>query len=95
MDGRDIGTHVLNNANLKIFLTATVKQRSYRRYIELKNKGLNVNFADVKKDIVNRDKIDKEREFAPLVKANDAIVIDTTNLSINDIVNKIISMLKE
>ncbi len=95
MDGRDIGTHVLDNASLKIFLTATVEQRSYRRYMEFKNKGLKVNFDDVKKDIVNRDKIDKERKFSPLVKADDAIIIDTTDLSIDDIVDKIISILEE
>lgn len=94
MDGRDIGTHVLDNASLKIFLTATVEQRSYRRYMELKNKGLKVNFDDVKKDIMNRDKIDKERTFAPLVKTDDAIIIDTTDLSIDDIVDKIISILE-
>ncbi len=94
MDGRDIGTHVLDNASLKIFLTATVEQRSYRRYMEFKNKGLKVNFDDVKKDIVNRDKIDKERKFSPLVKADDAIIIDTTDLSIDDIVDKIISILE-
>lgn len=95
MDGRDIGTHVLTDADLKIFLTATVEQRSRRRYKELKNNGLDVNFDDVKRDIINRDKIDREREFSPLVKADDATVIDTTDLSIEDVVNKITSMLKE
>lgn len=95
MDGRDIGTHVLNNANLKIFLTASVEQRSYRRYIELINKGFDVSFDDVQKDIINRDKIDRERKFAPLVKADDAVLIDTTDLSIEDVVNKIILILEE
>ncbi len=93
MDGRDIGTHVLNNADLKVFLTATVEQRSCRRYTELMNRGFDIDFNDVKKDIINRDKIDKEREFAPLAKAKDAIVIDTTNLSIEDVVGKVISAL--
>lgn len=95
MDGRDIGTHVLNNANLKVFLTASVEQRSYRRYIELINKGFDVSFDDVKKDIINRDKIDRERKFSPLVKADDAVLIDTTDLSIEDVVNKIILILEE
>lgn len=94
MDGRDIGTYVLSNASLKIFLTATVEQRSHRRYMELRDKGLDVSFDNVKKDIINRDKIDKEREFSPLIKADDAITIDTTNLSIDDVVNKIISMVE-
>ena len=94
MDGRDIGTYVLKNADLKIFLTATVEERSRRRYSELKNKGLDVTLDDVKKDIMNRDKIDKEREFAPLIEADDAIIIDTTDLSIEDVVNKVISILE-
>ena len=63
MDGRDIGTYVLKDANFKIFLTATVEERSRRRYLELKNKGLDVTLDDVKKDIINRDKIDRERIF--------------------------------
>lgn len=95
MDGRDIGTHVLDNADLKIFLTATVEQRSYRRYKELKDKGFNVNLDDVKKDIINRDKIDRERKFSPLAKADDAVVIDTTDLSVEDVMNKIVSILEE
>lgn len=94
MDGRDIGTHVLDKARLKIFLTASVDKRSYRRYVELKSKGLDVNIEDIKKDIMARDRVDKEREFSPLIKADDAIVIDTTNLSIEEAVNKIISLLK-
>ena len=94
MDGRDIGTYVLNDADLKIFLTATVEERSRRRYLELKNKGLNATLEDVKKDIINRDKIDREREFAPLVEADDAIVIDTTDLSVEDVVDKITSILE-
>ena len=95
MDGRDIGTYVLKDANFKIFLTATVEERSRRRYLELKNKGLDVTLGDVKKDIINRDKIDREREFSPLVEADDAIIIDTTDLSIEDVVNKITSILEE
>lgn len=94
MDGRDIGTHVLKNADLKIFLTATVEERAYRRYSELKDKGLDVNLDDIKNDIAGRDKVDREREVSPLVEAEDAIIIDTTNLSIENVVDKIISLLK-
>lgn len=94
MDGRDIGTHVLPNAGLKIFLTASAEERGYRRYIELKAKGIDVSFDEIIEDIINRDKIDSERKFAPLVKADDAIAIDTTGLSIEEVVDKVILLLK-
>ncbi len=94
MDGRDIGTHVLPKATMKIFLTASVEERSYRRYVELKSKGTVVDLNEIKNDIINRDKIDSERAAAPLVKAEDAIIIDTTGLSIKEVVEKIISLLK-
>ncbi|MBU5677509.1 (d)CMP kinase [Alkaliphilus sp. MSJ-5] len=94
MDGRDIGTHVLPNARLKIFLTASVEERATRRYTELKGKCNDISFNEIKKDIINRDKIDSERKSAPLVKAEDAIVIDTTGLSIDDVVEKIIDLLR-
>lgn len=95
MDGRDIGTHVLPNAKLKVFLTASVEERAQRRYLEYKKKGIDSNFSEIKNDIILRDKIDTERETAPLVKAIDAIVIDTTGLSIDDVIEKIINLLKE
>lgn len=94
MDGRDIGSYVLNKADLKIFLTASLEERSYRRYMELKSKGLDVDLDKIKEDIISRDKADVERKFSPLVKAEDAIVVDTTNLSVEDVVNNIISLLK-
>ncbi len=94
MDGRDIGTHVLKDADLKIFLTAAVEERAHRRYIELKDKGLDVDFDNIKKDIENRDRVNKERKFSPLIEAEDAIIIDTTNLSIEGVVEKIISLLE-
>lgn len=94
MDGRDIGTHVLPNARLKIFLTASVEERATRRYTELKGKCNDISFNEIKKDIINRDKIDSERISAPLVKAEDAIVIDTTGLSIDDVVEKIVDLLR-
>ncbi|ABW19107.1 (d)CMP kinase [Alkaliphilus oremlandii] len=94
MDGRDIGTHVLPNATLKIFLTASVQERALRRYLELKKKGIEVDIDELEKDIMNRDNIDSQRAFAPLVKAQDAIIIDTTGLTIEDVVERIINLLK-
>lgn len=95
MDGRDIGTHVLTDADLKIFLTASANERAKRRYAELKEKGIETNLAQLKKEIEERDKRDSEREIAPLKKAKDAIEIDTTHLSIDDVVEKILTLVKE
>ena len=92
MDGRDIGTQVLPNADLKIFLTATLHERARRRFEELKLKNPSVNFDDVEKEISLRDKQDSEREIAPLAKADDAILIDSTNLSVAEVVEKILSL---
>ena len=78
MDGRDIGTNVLPNANVKIFLTADTKDRAERRYLELKAKGENVTFEEVLKDMEFRDENDSSREYMPLKKADDATLIDTT-----------------
>ncbi len=81
MDGRDIGTYVLPNADVKIFLTATCDERARRRYEELLQKGVNCTFDEVKSDMQYRDKNDSEREFAPLKAADDAVVVDTTGFS--------------
>lgn len=81
MDGRDIGTYVLPNADVKIFLTATCDERARRRYEELIQKGVNCTFDEVKRDMQYRDKNDSEREFAPLKAADDAVVVDTTGFS--------------
>ena len=78
MDGRDIGTNVLPNAKIKIFLTAETKDRAERRYLERKEKGENVTFEEVLKDMEFRDKNDSSREYMPLKKADDATLIDTT-----------------
>ena len=78
MDGRDIGTNVLPDAKVKIFLTADTKDRAERRYFELKAKGENVTFEEVLKDMEFRDKNDSSREYMPLKKAEDATLIDTT-----------------
>lgn len=81
MDGRDIGTYVLPNADVKIFLTATVEERAKRRYDELVEKGVECTYEEVKKDMEYRDKNDSEREFAPLKAADNSIIIDTTGFS--------------
>lgn len=87
MDGRDIGTHVLPSAELKYFLIATVEERARRRYEENIQKGFQINLVDLKEEIEQRDLIDSSRENAPLVKAKDAIEIDTTSLSIEEVAN--------
>lgn len=92
MDGRDIGTFVFPNADVKIFLTASVEERARRRYEELKAKGFDVDLKEIEKDIAKRDKLDSEREMAPLKKADDAILLDTTGLSIDEVVEKIITL---
>lgn len=95
MDGRDIGTHVLPNAQLKIFLKASVDERAKRRYEENLSKGFSSNIEKLKSEIAQRDKIDSEREVSPLKKADDAIEIDTTSLSILDVVGKIMKLIEE
>ncbi len=89
MDGRDIGTYVLPNAQLKVFLTASSEVRAKRRFDELTSKGINVDINEIEQDILNRDKQDSEREFAPLKQATDAILVDTSTLSIDEVVSKI------
>ncbi|MGD9678587.1 MAG: (d)CMP kinase [Vulcanibacillus sp.] len=94
MDGRDIGTNVLPNADVKIFLNATIEERANRRYKELTEKGYKVDLMNLIEDISSRDKMDQERAVAPLKMAEDAILIDSSNLSINDVVQKIINIIK-
>ncbi|MEH7883127.1 (d)CMP kinase [Bacillus sp. JJ1609] len=95
MDGRDIGTHVLPNAEVKIFLLASVEERAQRRHAENTQKGFHSDLEQLKAEISARDKIDSEREVAPLKKADDAVVIDTTSLSIADVVEKIMELALE
>jgi cytidylate kinase len=95
MDGRDIGTHVLPDAELKIFLRASVDERAMRRHEENLKKGYTSDFEQLKQEIANRDKLDSEREVAPLKKAEDAIEIDTTALSIHDVVKRIEDYIEE
>lgn len=95
MDGRDIGTNVLKSANVKIFLTASVEERAKRRYTEMVNKGYKVELETIKSEIIMRDKIDSSREINPLKKAEDAIVIDTTDKNIENVVEEIICIVKK
>lgn len=81
MDGRDIGTVVFPNAELKIFMTASPEIRAQRRFDELKQKGLEVDFAEILKNVEGRDQIDSNREVSPLKKAEDALVLDNSNLT--------------
>ena len=95
MDGRDIGTYVLPDAELKIFLTATSDERAKRRLKELMEKGQTADFEQVKRDIEYRDKNDSEREFAPLRRADDAVLVDSTDMSIDDVKNCILKLARE
>lgn len=94
MDGRDIGTNVLKDADLKIYLTASVEERGRRRYNELVNKGVETSLESVCSDIEIRDKNDSTRVLNPLRKANDAIEIDTTNKTIEYIIDEITAIIK-
>ena len=85
MDGRDIGTVVLKNSKFKFFLTATPEERARRRYTELLNRGLDVNYDKLLEDIIKRDHIDSTRAVDPLRKADDAIEIDSSNYNINEV----------
>lgn len=84
MDGRDIGTVVLPDADLKIFMTASSAARAQRRLLELQGKGVKANFEDVFRDIEYRDKQDSTRAAAPLKAAEDAVILDTTNLNLEE-----------
>lgn len=95
MDGRDIGTVVLPDANIKFFLTASIDERTLRRYHELQAKGFSVDYDELKKEILRRDEIDSTRAVAPLKMANDAILIDTTDLSVEQVVQKMAAYCQE
>jgi CMP/dCMP kinase len=95
MDGRDIGTHVLVNAELKVFMSATVDERAKRRQLDNERRGIVSHVDQLKKEIAERDKMDSERQASPLIQAKDAIYLDTTNLTINEAANHIIQLAKE
>ena len=92
MDGRDIATNVLPHADVKIYLTASIEERARRRCKELQEKGHAVRISDIRADIAARDKADMEREISPLVQADDAMRLDTTGMSIHEVVEKILEM---
>jgi len=95
MDGRDIGTVVLPNADFKFFLMASIEERTRRRYQELLSLGIETDEKLVKDNLIERDRIDSEREIAPLKKADDAIVIDNTKLNKKETIESILAYLKK
>ena len=94
MDGRDIGTNVLPNAEVKVYLTASVQTRANRRYLELSEKGQECNLEDIARDIEERDTRDMNRETAPLRQAEDAVLIDSSDMSIDEVVEAIKNLCK-
>lgn len=94
LDGRDIGSYVFPNADYKFYLIATPEERGIRRFKELTEKGYDTSLEEIIKDIVRRDEIDSNREFAPLVKAEGAIEIDTTGKDINQVVELVLQKIK-
>lgn len=94
LDGRDIGSYVLPNADFKFYITASVKERTDRRYAELKGKGFDVNYDELMKEIEQRDYNDSHRDFAPLRQAEDAIYLDTSSMTIDEVVGKVLSYVK-
>ena len=96
MDGRDIASVVLPNADVKIFLTASVEERARRRVLDFDRQGVvDIDFDKVKADIAARDYQDENRDIAPLVKVDDAVLIDTTNLTITEVVEKMTELIKK
>lgn len=95
MDGRDIGTYVLPNAQVKIYLTASVKARAKRRFDELQKKGETIELGQIEADIKERDYRDMHRETAPLTQAEDAVLIDSSDMGIADVVTEILVLLKK
>ena len=95
MEGRDIGTVVFPNADVKIYLDAAAEERARRRVLQNQEKGIKSSYEEVLKGIKDRDKRDSTREIAPLKKAEDAIYVDSTNLSVEEVVEKIIGIIKE
>lgn len=92
MDGRDIGTNILPNADVKVYLTASVEERARRRYTELQEKGIACNLDEIAHDIEERDTRDMSREIAPLKQAEDATFVDSSNMSIEEVVQAIINL---
>ena len=94
MDGRDIGTVILPNADVKVYLTASVECRAKRRYLELLEKGVACNLEDISKEIEERDYRDMHRETSPLKQAEDAVLVDSSDMTIEEVVDTIIALCK-
>ena len=95
MDGRDIGTVVLPNANVKIYLTASSKVRAQRRFDELTEKGISCKFDEIEKDIIDRDYRDMHRETSPLKQADDAVLLDSSDMDIDAVIEKMKEIIRE
>lgn len=95
IEGRDIATHVIPNADLKIYLTASVDERANRRYKQLKAKNVDISFEAVKEDVIERDRADSDRKHSPLTATKDAVIIDTSHDTVNDTVSKVLEELKK
>ena len=95
MDGRDIGTNILPEAQLKIFLTASTEKRADRRYRELLEKGEPADFEKIRRDIEERDNRDRNRKTAPLRQAPDAVLVDTTDMDIDQVTERILELYRE
>lgn len=95
MDGRDIGTVVLPDADVKIFLTASADERASRRYLELKEKSDCPTYEEIREDIIKRDYNDTHREISPLRKADDAVLIDSTDMGFHEVCEEIISLIRK
>ncbi|MBE6834720.1 MAG: (d)CMP kinase [Ruminococcaceae bacterium] len=95
MDGRDIGTVVLPNAQVKIFLTASAEERAKRRYLQLMEKGQEVKYEDVLKELQERDYQDSHREIAPLKPAEDSIIIDTSDINLEQSIDTVVNVIRE
>ena len=95
MEGRDIGTVVFPNADVKIFLDCSVEERARRRYLQNIEKGIQCSYEEVLGSIKERNRLETEREIAPLIKAEDAILIDSTNLSIEEVTEKVVEIIRE
>ena len=94
MDGRDIGTVVLPHANVKVYLTASSRTRAERRYLELKEKGMDADLDQIEQDIIERDHRDMNREHSPLRQAEDAVLVDSSHMTIEEVVERIVSLCK-
>ena len=94
IEGRDVATHIIPDADLKIYLTADVEERARRRYKQLRDKQVEITFEEVKEDVIERDHADSNREHAPLVVSQDSFIIDTSNDTVEDTVGKVISELQ-